>query len=108
MRKKGTHSSVLERAKYVAEDYLAHFPPERRQGILLGALVSVYGKEKRGSDAAVWLAGRRDEQYPTQPGIGPTSIAHQTIEALRQIGLLDDILVTKEGLVVYPAEMDAN
>jgi hypothetical protein len=111
-QKKGAHSNVLERAKYVAEDYLAHFPPERRQGILLGALASVYGKEERGSDAAVWLAGRKDEQAPTQPGtglssIGPSSIAHQTIEALRQISLLDDIVVTKEGLVVYPSEMAA-
>jgi len=33
---KGQHTSVLERAKYAAEDYLAHFPPERRGAILLG------------------------------------------------------------------------
>jgi hypothetical protein len=42
---KGQHANVLERAKYAAEDYLAHFPPERRRMILLGALASVYGKE---------------------------------------------------------------
>jgi hypothetical protein len=107
-QKKGAYSNVLERAKHVAEDYLAHFPPERRPGILLGALASVYGKEERGSDAAVWLAGRKDEQDLTQPGIGASLIAHQTIEALRQIGLLDDIIVTKAGLVVYPAEMTSD
>jgi hypothetical protein len=37
-----------------------------------------------------------------QPGTG-----HLTIEALRGIGLLDDIIMTKEGLVVYPAGLDA-
>jgi hypothetical protein len=30
MGKKGQYTNVLERAKAVAEDYLAHFPPERR------------------------------------------------------------------------------
>ncbi|MFO7682983.1 MAG: hypothetical protein R6X34_23345 [Chloroflexota bacterium] len=32
-------------------------------------------------------------------------MAHETIEALRGIGLVDDIIATKEGLVVYSAEM---
>lgn len=44
------HTSVLERAKYVVEDYLSLFPPDRRREILLGALTSVYSKEKLGSD----------------------------------------------------------
>jgi hypothetical protein len=38
--------------------------------------------------------------------MGSASIAHQTIEALREVGLLDDIITTKEGLVIYPSEMD--
>ena len=104
---KGQHTNVLERAKYATEDYLAHFPPERRGTILLGALASVYGKDEGGADTAVWLAGGKEEIGQSQLGIGQTSIAHQTIEALREIGLLNDILVTKEGLVVYPTEMDA-
>ncbi|MCZ7673837.1 MAG: hypothetical protein M5U34_45310 [Chloroflexi bacterium] len=103
---KGQHVNVLERAKYAAEDYLAHFPPDRRGTILLGALASVYGKAEGGADTAVWLAGDKDKQDQTQPGIGPSSIAHHTIEVLRQIGLLDDIIVTKEGLVVYPTELN--
>jgi len=94
---KGQHASVLERAKAAAEDYMVHFPPERRGVILLGALASVYGKEDGGADTAVWLGESNDGQAQLQ-----TSIAHQTIEALRETGLLDDILVTKEGLVVYP------
>jgi hypothetical protein len=38
--------------------------------------------------------------------MGQPSIAHETIEALREIGVLDDIIATKEGLVVYPAALD--
>ena len=48
MGKKGQHANVLGRAKAAAEDYLAHFPPERRGAILLGALASVYGKDDGG------------------------------------------------------------
>jgi len=90
-----------------AEDYLAHFPPERRGVILLGALASVYGKEEGGMDTAVWLSGSKEEMDISCPGIGQSSIAHHTIEALREIRLLDDIIVIKEGLVAYPVRMDA-
>lgn len=69
--------------------------------ILSGALASVYGKEDGGADTAVWLAGSKE-------GLGRSLIAHETIETLRKIGLLDDILITKEGLVVYPAEIEAD
>jgi hypothetical protein len=94
---KGQHDTVLERAKYAAEDYLAHFPPERRGAILLGALASVYGKEDGGADTAVWLAGGKEP-------LGIDSLAHRTIVGLRGIGVLDDIIVTKEGLVVHPSQ----
>ena len=103
---KGQHTNVLERAKYATEDYLAHFPPERRGAILLGAVASVYSKDEGGADTAVWLAADKDETEPSRPGIGQSSIAHETIVALREIGLLDDIIVTKEGLVVYPSELN--
>lgn len=104
---KGGYENVLERAKAAAEDYLAHFPPERRGAILLGALASVYGKEEGGVDTAVWSAESKEEIGQSLLGIGQSSIAHETIEALRQIGLLDDIIATKEGLVIYPVEMGA-
>ena len=103
MGKKGQHANVLERARAAAEDYLAHFPPERRGSILLGALASVYGKEDGGADTAVWLAEGKDRPGQGQFGIEQSSIAHQTFEALREIGLLDDIIVTKEGLMNYPS-----
>ena len=58
----------------------------------------MYGKDEEGADTVVWLGESKDETDQSQPGIGQSSIAHETIEALRQLGLLDDILVTKEGL----------
>lgn len=63
---------------------------------MLGALAGVYGKEDGGADTAVWLAGSKEEADQPLPGIGPSSIAHETIGALRELGVLDDILVTKE------------
>ncbi|MCC6604751.1 MAG: hypothetical protein IT327_16195 [Anaerolineae bacterium] len=96
-RGKGQFPNVLESAKAAVEDYLAHFPTERRGVILLGALASVYGKKDGGADTAVWLAAGKGA-----PGSG--AVAHLTIEALRELGILDDIIVTKEGLVVYPSE----
>lgn len=104
---KGQYASVLERARVAAEDYLAHFPPERRGAILLGALASVYGKEDGGADTAVWLAGGKDNLGQGQPGIGQFLIAHQTIESLREAGLLDDIMMTSAGLIVYPAKFES-
>jgi hypothetical protein len=96
MGKKGEHTNVLEQARYAAEDYLVHFPPQRRGTILLGALAGMYGKENGGSDTArtersdvaAWLVGGKEETGQFRPGIEQSSIAQQTIKALRQIDLL--------------------
>lgn len=92
----GQRLTALDRARQATEDYLAHFPPHRWGGILRGALVSVYQQEERGSDAAAWLGGARDEEGKRQAGI-----AGATVAALRDVGLLDEIVPTKEGLVVW-------
>jgi len=60
----------------------------------------------RGSDTAVWLSRNKGEVDQSQPGIGQSSIAHHTIAALREIGLLDDVIQIKEGLAVYPSDLD--
>ena len=73
---------------------------------MLGALASVYGKEDGGVDTAVWLSSRKEQISHQQPGIGQSSIAHEAIEALREIGVLDDIIATREGLIVYPVALD--
>ena len=112
-RDKGPHQNVLERARLGVVDYLSHFPPEQRQRILLGALGSVYGKEgEAGADTAVWLDVVREEAlsvggnglFPWLVGLSP---ARETMAALRQVGVLDEVVETTEGLVVYPAGLEA-
>ncbi len=110
MGRKQRQENVLEYAKQMVEDYLSHFPPERRGQILLGALASVYGKDEGGSDTAVWLGVSKDDELRhgsvlALAGIEQQSVGHYTVEALRQFGLLDDIVETSEGVVVYPKEM---
>jgi hypothetical protein len=110
---KGQHQSVLERARLGVVDCLSHFPPAQRQRILLGALGSVYGKEgETGADTAVWLDVLGDEalsvggngRFPWLVGLSP---ARETMEALRQVGVLDEVVETTEWLVVYPAGLKA-
>lgn len=104
MGRKGRYSNVLERAKHAVEDFLVHFPPDRRSAILRGALVSVYGGEELTADTAVWLARTRIERDLAQPGIGQFSVASLTIEALREIGVVDEIHLNREGRGVYPSD----
>ena len=62
----------------------------------------MYGKEDSGADTAVWLAGGKEKVDQRLPDIGPSSIAHETIEALREIGLLDNVMESEYGLLIYP------
>ena len=89
-------AAALAQARQAVEDYLAHFPPAGRGRILLGALARVYGQADGGSDAAVWLAGERGAP-------AGDAVAQQTMAALRAVGVLDALVVTVEGVVVYPA-----
>jgi hypothetical protein len=84
---------------------------------LLGALASVYGvdegdqgKTAVGSDIATWLDAFDEDNLPQQgwrPWLFGLSPARQTMAALRQVGVLDEVVETKEGLVVWPAGLDA-
>jgi len=103
--RKGEFSTVMERARQATEDYLTHFPPDRRRAILRGALANVYEAETPASDAAAWLAKMAVTDGPTEMGLGPLSVASLTIEALQEIGLLDELVPTKAGLIVYPVEL---
>jgi hypothetical protein len=87
----------LEVARRAVEDYLAHFPPGRREAVLRGALVSAYLSDRPVSDGAVWLAGARGKGGQREAGAG-----HLTAGALRDIGLLDEVAETEGGLLVYP------
>jgi len=95
-RKRG-EGNALEQARHAVEEYLAHFPPARRQAILLGALVSAYSGATGKSDAAAWLVGEEVGRSAGRP-----SVAGQTMAALRSIGLLDEISESADGLVIYP------
>lgn len=83
-------------AKAEAEAYLTAFPPDMQTAILRGAMVSSYLRDEPGSDAAVWLAGEKTS------GGRKAGIGQKTIEALREIGLLDEIADTGQGVVTYP------
>jgi hypothetical protein len=86
-------------------DYLSHFPPQKRPSIMLGALASVYGQEKVVMDTAVWLDASEDKQLRAwQASLSPSRV---TMVALREAGLLDEVAQTEEGLIVYPAKLDA-
>ncbi|MCI0396467.1 MAG: hypothetical protein L0332_07165 [Chloroflexi bacterium] len=80
----------FERARQAAEAYLAHYHPARHTAILRGALISVYLGEGQASDAVAWLAEEKGEEQQLQLGIG-----QKTIEALREIQLLDEIVLTQ-------------
>lgn len=102
MGKNEAFATVLERAKAAAMDYLAHFPPERRQAILLGALAAVYERED-GADTAVWLGASKGTAVAQPDGRGNSCIAHETILALRARGLLGELIMSREGVVLYTA-----
>jgi hypothetical protein len=92
--------SRLERARLAVVDYLSYFPPEKRPSVMLGALASVYGQEKVVMDTAVWLGASESEQlFLWQEGVTP---AQATLAALRETTLLDEVIRTTEGLIVYP------
>jgi hypothetical protein len=93
-------TSRLEQARLAVVDYLSHFPPQKRPSVMLGALASVYGQEKVLMDTAVWLGASESEQlFLWQEGVTP---AQATLAALRETTLLDEVIRTTEGLIVYP------
>ena len=68
------------------------------------------GETAVGSDIAVWLDAFDEGDLP-QPGwrywLFGLSPARETMAALRQVGVLDEVIETKEGLVVYPTGLEA-
>jgi hypothetical protein len=59
-------------------------------------MVSLYSGETTGSDAAVWVQGKKGG---SNSGVG---IAQKSLDALRDIGVLDEIDKMPEGVIVYP------
>jgi len=76
--------SRFERARFSAENYLALFPPEQQRKILLASLASTYTSQiESTSDTVAWLANNFNSTW-----FAKTSIARQTIEALKEIEIL--------------------
>jgi hypothetical protein len=102
----GLYRAVLKRggpelARQKAEEYLSHYPPEQQRGILRGAMADAYLGETPSSDAAVWQMGHKTE-HGRAPGIGDLAV-----EALREIGTLDEVSPGAGGLQRYPrAQVD--
>lgn len=86
-----------DRARQAVEGYLARFPEAQHTAILRGAMVSAYMGETPTSDNAVWLMGEQQADGSRAPGI-----AQKSIQALREVGALDEIGETGYGLIAYP------
>ncbi|MBN1121812.1 MAG: hypothetical protein JXJ17_12090 [Anaerolineae bacterium] len=86
-----------EAARQAVEGYLNRYPEEQHTAILRGAMVSAYMGDEASSDNAVWLMGEKREDGSRAPGI-----AQKSIQALREIGVLDEIGETSLGTIVYP------
>jgi len=76
--------------------FLSRYDEREHGAILRGALVATYLSDDP-SDAALWLLGEKTEQ-----GHAP-GMAQRTLQALREIGILDEIGATANGSVIrYP------
>jgi hypothetical protein len=88
--------SSLETARQASETYLQQSADKHR--VLRGAIAHYYlNPDHHGRDEAVWQLGAQTETG-RRPGI-----AQDTIRALRQIGVLEEIALTDRGTIdIYP------
>jgi len=84
-----------DQARLKAEAYLNRYPPEQHGAILRGAIVAAYLSEKR-KDSMLWLRGAK-----TDNGYAP-GMAQRTMQALRDIGVLQEVDLTSIGVIAYP------
>lgn len=106
--REGQRQARYERARWAVWDTLHRYHPDQHSAILRGAMVSALLSGS--SDAAVWLAGEKNEEGVRLPGIG-----HKSVAALREIGLLENIRESDRGLlreggtaVTEPAEVNTD
>ena len=88
-----------DRVRDHMHQHLAHHHPDSRCAILRGAIASAYMNDTPMSDAAVWVPGTQ-----TPDGRLP-GVAETTLSALREIGLLNEIGQSEDGVIVYPSEI---
>lgn len=81
------------RARQAVQDFVGKYAPQERELVLLGSLVSATMMGK--SDTAAWLDGEQD-------GKRTKGLAHDTMNALRGLGLLDEVQSIDGRVVTYP------
>ncbi|MGB7341610.1 MAG: hypothetical protein WBC91_22125, partial [Phototrophicaceae bacterium] len=87
----------IEQAREKCEAYLAQYDEQDRHSILRSAWAHYYAnKRKTGYDECVWQLGEAQEKGRAQ------GIAQAMIVALREVGILDEIILHNNRLVVYP------
>lgn len=101
-------STSFDAARAASDRFLQQWPEAKRPFVLLGAAAYLYAQgpqacPERGRrngepvrDALVWQLGAQREEGGRNPGI-----AHQMLDALRQIGLLGEPVWTAAGAVLY-------
>jgi len=72
--------------------YLSRFHPRQHPALLRGAMVSAAGGKRKGGDAVCWLADKE----------GDVDLAQKALNALREVGVLDEIDTVNGRLLVYP------
>lgn len=103
-KSKGAGSAALETARLKVEDYLKAYPPDVQEGIMLGTLVASYAKdetdktESSGYDGVAWLMGSKDSIGRRQSGL-----ANVTMNALRRLGVLNQLDEGEGGIYSYPS-----
>ena len=92
-------------ARQAVEDYLAALPSNATWGdFARGVGECVRQRRARGAKTGVgWgcVAGG-EERRPWRRNVGTGGVGKWTIRALRDIGVLDEVMEVENGLVVYP------
>lgn len=90
----------FDAARAASDRFLQQWPEAKRPFVLLGAAAYLYAQGPQNGepvrDALVWQLGTQREEGGRKPGI-----AHQMLDALRQIGLLGEPVWTAAGAVLY-------
>ena len=96
-RSRGRTVGSYEAARQRSTAYLEQFPEHEQSAILRGALAHYYMGKHVGADGAAWQLGKMTDDG-REPGI-----ANLTLQALREIGLLDEVTDHPEhGILTYP------